>query len=567
MRAQATSRFTILGALAVATVVAAGATPTATAVAPAGSSEKERAALATAAPAERATPTRVLYVVLDSLRPEFIDAYDMDNVRALMEGGVSFPRAYLGHMASETVVSHNVMTSGQLPKHMGWADEWYRDTEGVLGEPGQQYVSGSMARDQFDELISHAGYPKIQDYLHEAFPRRVTAVVGQKAYAVNSMGGPATDIEVTFSSRNYDCDGDGELNWRGPVTDNSKNVPGYIANPECGRFYVNSASDKTYGTGTTSPAWMYPLDGNRFVPGRDPRHLGGDTWVADAAMKIMSREKWSGLFLTMGGIDKAAHMWGGLNDHQEFPAGADDPMAHLPAIARNADEQVGRLITKLRRLGQLDETLVVLTTDHGQQTSRHFYGENGPERGNYNWYYGADEDEAYEDPQAELRPLLQTGNVETSMQDSAIRTWLLDDSRRAKRQAARVVAELPGVIASYYRTGDHYTRQWRAYDGFFSRSERRWFREHAQEIVDTQAASYGPDVVGLMHDYSSYGVAGDHGGAQKPVQRIPIIFYGAGVGQGRQDDQMRSVDIMPTVLREMGIERTHPTDGRAIRIR
>ena len=36
-------------------------------------------------------------------------------------------------MASETVVSHNVMTSGMLPKHMGWADEWFRDTDGVLG--------------------------------------------------------------------------------------------------------------------------------------------------------------------------------------------------------------------------------------------------------------------------------------------------------------------------------------------------------------------------------------------------------------------------------------------------
>ena len=47
--------------------------------------------------------------------------------------GTNFQNAYLGHMGSETVVSHNVMTSGLLPKHMGWADEWYRDTENVLG--------------------------------------------------------------------------------------------------------------------------------------------------------------------------------------------------------------------------------------------------------------------------------------------------------------------------------------------------------------------------------------------------------------------------------------------------
>jgi hypothetical protein len=531
----------------------------------AGSAEQPGAAMS----AERGgRPTRVLYIVLDQLRPEFIKAFHMRNVQALMAGGTNFPRAYLGHMASETVVSHNVMTSGQLPKHMGWADEWYRDTEGVLGAPGQQYVSGSMARDQFDALIDAAGYPKLQDYLKRRYPDRVTAVVGEKAYAVNSMGGPATDIEVTFSGRDFDCDGDGELNWRGPAGDNSKNVPRYLAEPECGRFYVNSSSDLGYGTIDTSPAWMYPLDGNRFVPGRDPEHLGGDTWVADAAMKIMAREDWSGLFLTMGGIDKAGHMWGGLNDRPPFPRGAQGKMSHLPYVAKNADAQVGRLVDKLRRLGQLDETLIVLTTDHAQLTSRHFYGENGPGRGNYNWYYGADEDESYLDPQPALEPLIATGNVEMSMQDSAIRTWLVDRSLAKRQEAARVMAELPGVIASYYRTGDHYTLQAKVRRGFLSRTEHRWFRRHAQEIVDTEAASYGPDVIGLLHDASSYGVAGDHGGAQKSVQRIPLAFSGPGVDVTvRRTNRIRSVDIMPTVLRAMGIRKTHPTDGVAFDLR
>lgn len=89
------------------------------------------------------------------------------------------------------------------------------------------------------------------------------------------------------------------------------------------------------------------------------------------------------------------------------------------------------------------------------------------------------------------------------------------------------MAEMPGVIASYYRTGRHYTRQWRIDKGFLGESERRWFHRHGQKIADTEAATYGPDVIGLLRDNSSYGVAGDHGGAQKSVQRIPIVFYGA----------------------------------------
>ena len=65
-------------------------------------------------------PKRVLIIVLDQLRPDYIDTFDMTNVKRLMRDGASFDKAYLGHMASETVISHNVMTSGQLPRDMGW---------------------------------------------------------------------------------------------------------------------------------------------------------------------------------------------------------------------------------------------------------------------------------------------------------------------------------------------------------------------------------------------------------------------------------------------------------------
>jgi hypothetical protein len=64
-------------------------------------------------------PSRVLIVVMDQMRPGYVDQFDMDNVRRLQHRGVDYRRAYLGHMASETVVSHNVMVSGLYPKHMG----------------------------------------------------------------------------------------------------------------------------------------------------------------------------------------------------------------------------------------------------------------------------------------------------------------------------------------------------------------------------------------------------------------------------------------------------------------
>jgi arylsulfatase A-like enzyme len=48
------------------------------------------------------------------------------------------------------------------------------------------------------------------------------------------------------------------------------------------------------------------------------------------------------------------------------------------------------------------------------------------------------------------------------------------------------------------------------------------------------------------------------------VQRIPIVFAGAGVRAGhRPKSAMRSVDITPTILRELGIRSSGRLDGKA----
>ncbi len=504
---------------------------------------------AQAAQARSAPPSKVLILVLDQFRPDYVDAFGMDHVKALMHDGVNFDDAYLGHMASETVISHNVMTSGQLPKHMGWADEAYRDSYNVLGGGDDaMWISGSLSRTQFNSLISHAGYNKLADHLHAAYPGTKFITVGQKNYAVYSANGPTGDISVTLSSANQTCDGHG--GWRQPT---GLNPPAYLT-AFCGLYFVDSSN--TYGTTTESPAWMYPLDGNRYIPSNDPAHLGGDVWTAEAAMAMMDAEPWSGMLVTMGAIDKVSHMRGGITDTADGPT-------HLGAIARTADEQVGRIVAHLKETGQYDDTLIVLTTDHAGQPATRFHGKDGLGRGDFNWYYGATQNGTYDQPSDDVAAFAaDNGNVRFSYQDTAIRTWLQDTSRSAKVAAAQRMAEMPGVIATYRLAGDHYERVTKDI-GAMTVSERAWWAQHAQEIVDTMAAPYAPDIVGLLKDDTSYGVAGDHGGAQKPVQRIPIVIAGGGVGSRDSHQPMRSVDITPTVLRAMGIAPLNAMDGTA----
>ena len=54
---------------------------------------------------------------------------------------------------------------------------------------------------------------------------------------------------------------------------------------------VDLAGAGAYGTGSISPANIYPLDGDRFVPGLHARrHVGGDNWSADAAIRVIQND-------------------------------------------------------------------------------------------------------------------------------------------------------------------------------------------------------------------------------------------------------------------------------------
>ena len=129
------------------------------------------------------------------------------------------------------------------------------------------------------------------------------------------------------------------------------------------------------------------------------------------------------------------------------------------------------------------------------------------------------------------------------------------------------MAQMPDVTAVWRNDGDHFTRVSPVkYDLMTTEAERQWFDQHAQELVDTQAAPYGPDLIATLPDNTTYSVAGDHGGIQRRAQQIPIVFAGAGVGSRDLRGGVRSVDIMPTILEAMQIPATHRLDGRAYRL-
>jgi len=533
------------------------------------------ALLAAAAPALAVhRPARVMIVVMDQMQPAYARQFNMANVLWLQNKGVTFPNAYVGDMASETVVSHNVMVSGLFPKHMGWSDEAIRDVHNILGYGADAVVTtGDLGTRDFVKLIEDMDYPKLGDYLHEKFPDKVVANVGEKGYQVESMAASSSDYWVRMGDKlatsTLPTD---TVPWAGTYRGPAGETPDYIANDT--RFLVSSgnASD-TYETTSTAPAWIYPEDG-RYVPGEIADHTSGDDWVADAALKIMDNEDWSGLWVTFSAMDKIGHMWGGgaidTTATYTWDPAAILNQVHMPWIAKNADDQLGKLIAKLKQLNQFNDTLIVVTADHGSTYGKGdgFKGVNAYNKGNANWYAGSwhagsSVESTSAGPPA-LKPLMDTGKVAFSYQSTAIETWLKGDPTGAdKREVAAVMETLPGVIATYILNGDRY----KYYSALptMTAAENAWWTAHGQELVNTMAFSGSADVVGLLADTTSYGAFGDHGGAQKDVQRIPMVWYMPGMKHAVDKSAIRLVDIMPTILKTMGIpaKMSDPMDGSA----
>ena len=557
----------------------------------------------TGATAQTDPPSRVLIIVLDQARPDTITRYDMDNVKRLQRDGVSFPNAIVGHMAAETVISHNVLTSGLFPKHMGWTNEVYRDVESLIG--GGYHVTSSMSCREFDTVINDGNYAKLQDYLDGEFGETsVFASIAQKRTSACTSGHVSAAADTTPGDAEdviFQIRGSGgiELRWasrgrlaraRGRQRRLSGPVLPRAGTTQCNRWSTWQAAG-AYGTRSIPPAQIYPLDGNRFVPGFDPAHLGGDMWSADAAIRIIeSPAPWHGMMVSLGGIDKLGHMWG-PEDRKTGPDGSVQQMRHLPFIAKTADRQVGRIVDALEDENLLDDTLIVITADHAAQTGKPFHGDldgfhppppaidagplcdppsNGI-RSDCNWYFGNEAPvgaENYTDPSADFAPLVNAlgSNLAFSYQDAHIALWLNGDSNAQKSAAAEAVLDLPDTIASYRVNAahDNYTLHG---TNKMTPKERAWFATHAEALVDTMAHPTGPEVVGLVADDVTWGVKGDHGGHNKLIQNIPMVFYGAGVSSADSSRELRHVDVLPTILETMGIAYDeNDFDGEAVDI-
>jgi type I phosphodiesterase/nucleotide pyrophosphatase len=475
-------------------------------------------------------PDHLLLLVFDQMRPDYIDRFDLRNFKSLRASSRHYPEAYVGHLGSQTVVSHLVIPTGLLPKALPWQDDVVLDRAGSLGKAGAAYETARLTREQFWKLLaSIAPSQFVGSRIREKHRGKIIAI-GEKDYATLMLGTPIADAIVTLARLSGECRPAGV------------NVPEYIAADP--RFTLDCR--ETYGTHLST---IYELDGNHYVPGNDRAHLGGDVWTTDAAVAVMDREEWSGLFLTFGGIDKVAHMLG-----EQDGAGLQSvPSAYrLADVAKIADDQLGRLLEALKRRNLLDRTLIVVTADHGGQQNRFYLGNN-----KYQSCCPLENSESRVEPPYWIEHLLQIGKLQTSYQDTSLKIWLADVSEGNEKRVISGMADISGMTEVYALRASN--GSWR-YERVFSRLEqqtpryRAWAASHSAELMDTMASDGAPNLVGLLADGFGFGRIGDHGGAQEMVQRIPLMIRVPGETGTVRPEPLRIADIEAQITKLMQLD-------------
>jgi type I phosphodiesterase/nucleotide pyrophosphatase len=479
-------------------------------------------ACATPAAKQTAAPDHLMILVFDQMRADYIDRFGLENFKRLRASSRNYPEAYVGHLGSQTVVSHLVISTGLLPKSLPWQDDTLVDETGTLGKPGAVYETTSLTLKQFWQLLTRIPTEQfLASRIRDKFGGKVFAV-GEKNYAAEVFGTPAADAIITLTKASGRCTPDGI------------NVPAYISSNA--RYSLECS--EAYGTGFST---IYSLDGSRYVPGHDSAHLGGDVWTADAAIEIMARENWSGLLLTFGGIDRIAHMLGEQDGHGLTSVSSE---YHLSDALRIADGQLGRLLDALDEHKLTDRTLIVLTADHGGQKDEFYLGNN-----KYQSCCPFENSEAKVEPPYWIEHLNQIGKLKAGYADTSVKLWLADRSAANEQAIVRGMADISGMTEVYAlrHSGEELGRF--RYEQVFSRLDsqsarfRDWARRHSAELLATMACESAPHLVGLLADGFGFGKIGDHGGTQEKVQRIPMIIHVPGEPPATLGQPLRLVDV------------------------
>lgn len=463
-------------------------------------------ALPAHAASNQTTAKYLCMIVLDGGRPDYITRTlgSMPNLRALLGHARQYDRAWVGSLMSITPPDHAVIGTGSLPKNDGgivnW--DWGDRSTGKISPTFQakaNYLNGYAFK-----VIKDSGTPTLAGVIRQKYPGLVIAGSGSHFHAAGPMGGP--DASWIFS---YDRTAN---HYWAPYTLGGHPVPARLLNDPSLRVPLAKSNNSTLPL-------LY-----------DPLPLGRqDTLVMDFGIKAVQTYRPRAMMLNLPEVDTAGH-W----SHNWY--------AEEARLYRTFDKDLGRMIAAYKAAGIYDQTLFVITADHGIIQSTHRVLDRSQIIDKKNGVLA----------QLHARDILVNGGGTGGPTMMSI--WMRDPAQNRKVAETIFNRHLDNVSAVFYAQhngGKYYYNM----AGCVSCSTD--LKRAYHYLLGTDSGPTGEDVAVLLRENARNSglpsMPGRHGGADWGSQHVTLIMSGPGVQTGISQHPARLTDIAPTIERLMGI--------------
>jgi arylsulfatase A-like enzyme len=424
------------------------------------------------------TPKYLVMLVLDGARPAYVHISGLPNLDALRQNGIEYTNAFAGILESETPSGHAALSTGSTPARDGMLGfNWITsDNSAVHLFDPIQVRAGAM-----EHVMEQAHAPTIASLFKARYPSaKVVAVSGHKYYAADPLGGPMADYIVYYAPDSK--------NRYAPTA-----IPGHVP-PES--FLT--------GPGLIASSTTLPLGAE-------------DTLAVHLAMNIFKKAHQQITLVNIPEIDwPLGHVYNGES-------------TRMHTLMQGFDRDLGYIESIYRAAGVLDQTVFVVTADHGMGSLQ------------------------YQIPDTVLDDsVIAAGTTALENTYSTAGYLWLQDPSKGQIVADNVLAKKDAHVQSvYYKvhtaSGDSFVREGGSISAAVENAN--------QYLLRSFLGGNAPDVVAFCTEgagFATPGAAtwkGNHGGAAWDSQHMPLIMSGPGIVQGKVSSlPARIEDIAPTAL-------------------
>jgi hypothetical protein len=506
-------------------------------------------AILTAADAPK-PPKLVLAIVIDQFRYDYLLRFQNNynsGLKRLLDHGAVFTDAHYIHATTVTAVGHATVMSGATPSVSGivnnqWFDRALGRTVTSVSDPATKLVGGSAGEEGSSPrklLVSN-----VADELKSRFPHSHVIGVSIKDRSAILPSGHVADAAYWYDDKSN--------HW----------VTSTFYRPDLPPW-AKHVNDEKYYQRTVGANW-YPFDAHVDAQGKSGAKPFC-TMVRGTAVRFcgsVEATPWGNEMIeqfaeaALAGEQLGKHATTDIlavsfssNDYVGHAVGPDDPAVR--DISIRTDRLLGKLFDAVEHSVGMNNTLVVLTADHGVapvpevNEARHMPGGRLSEKALGQAIsdalvkrYGSDK---WLLPSPAYAPYLNLETVAAHKLDPAV----------VEKTIAEAALRQPHIARAY------------------THSDLETGRIQRDNIGNAVSLSfYGPrsaDVYIVPEPYYLFDAAGTtHGTPYDYDTHVPLIFLGEEIKPGRYTAPVTINDVAPTLSDLLGIERPSGSFGRVL---